>query len=70
MLYQHTPTAVAAALLLLTCTSLAAAGAVVATRHGGGGCDSTSSAFDYMLLVQQWPEYAGKDIDFFTLHGM
>ena len=69
MLYQHTPTAVAAALLLLTCTSLAAAGAVVA-RHGGGGCDSTSSAFDYMLLVQQWPEYAGKDIDFFTLHGM
>ena len=54
-------------LLLLMMPALASASGAL---RSSGGCDSSSSAFDYMLHVQQWPEYARKDIDFFTLHGM
>ena len=55
---------------LLTGLVLAAAPATVVAHSSHGGCDTQSKSFDYMLHVQQWPEYARKDIDFFTMHGM
>merc|ERR1719387_2774899 len=55
---------------LLTGLVLASAPTALAVLHGHGGCDTHSSSFDYMLHVQQWPEYERKNIDFFTMHGM
>lgn len=37
--------------------------------EGQGGCDS-SPAFDYLLLVQQWPRDFGQNDDYMTLHGL
>lgn len=41
---------------------------VSVSQHSG--CDSSSSAFDYLLHVQQWPGYFGKSTNDFTMHGM
>ena len=41
--------------------------------RGQSGCDSSSNAFDYLLLVEQWPKSFGEpgpNDNQFTLHGM
>lgn len=34
------------------------------------GCDATSHAYDFLLLVQQWPRDFGQNDDYTTLHGL
>lgn len=38
---------------------------------GSSGCDAQDHSYDYLLLVQQWPQDFGQSsADYFTLHGM
>lgn len=57
-------------MLSLLTSSLAVAGAISLTQ-AQGGCTPGDDSYDYLLLVEQWPETQGMSgYNYFTLHGL